>query len=134
MFDVPEAFLNYLNKNWDLLAATAYQGYLQQGRGVLWVDWLNQLPITTRISDVAVIYLTPHSRMAREIFPSGMSQELRRLIGKYTPELAIVIYWSDGEINRGREVAVGGAASPAAAYEQMKGQLVEFQLTHATGE
>jgi len=134
MFDFPEAFLNYLDANWDLLAASAYQGYLLQGRGVLWVDWLNQLPITSRLSDVGVIYLTPHSRLAREIFAEGMSKELRRLIGKYSPELAIVIYWSDGEINRGREVAVGGAATPSEAYERMKGQLIEFQMSHATRE
>lgn len=129
LLDFPPAFLDYLTPNWELLSATAYANYLAKGRGVLWVDWLNQLPITSRLTDVGVLYLLPHSKITREMFPSGMSSELRRLIREYDPEITVVVYWSDGEVNRARTVALAGAASPSQAYSQMKDRLPEFLIS-----
>lgn len=124
----PDAFLKYLEQNWTILAAAAYSNYLRSGRGLLWVDWLNQLPVATRIKDVSVIYCTPHSAIGKGLFPEGMKDEVRRLIRQYDPETMIVIRWDDGEITRTRTLAFAGDASPLEAYEQMKGRLSEFEL------
>lgn len=126
-FDFPPAISHYLSENWDLLAAAAYSKFLNKGRGLLWIDWLNALPITSRLSDVPVIYVTPHSRMTRGLFPGGMSSDVRRLIRQYDPAISVVLCWSDGEINRARTVALLGK-TPIEAYEQLKDRLDEFEL------
>lgn len=128
MEPTPEAFLEYLNQNWSILAAYTYAGYLRSGRGVLWVDWLNQLPITSPISSVPAVYCTPHSAIAKALFPNGMSDDLRRLMRQYDPETMIVVRWFDGQIHRTRTVALAGDAAPKQAYEQMKGRLSEFEM------
>ncbi len=123
----PLAINQYLVDNWDVLAASAYSNFLKKGRGLLWLDWLNELPITSRLSDVAVVYATPHSRITRGLFPDGMSSDVKRLIRQYDPAFSVVLYWSDGQINRARTVALLGK-TPIEAYEQLKDRLDEFEL------
>jgi hypothetical protein len=126
-FNFPLAISQYLVDNWDVLAASAYSNFLKKGRGLLWLDWLNQLPITSRLSDVPVVYATPHSRITRGLFPDGMSSDVRRLIRQYDPAISVVLYWSDGEINRCRTLGLS-SKTPIEAYEQLKGQLDEFEM------
>lgn len=124
---VPEAFMEYLEANSNLLLATAYHHYLSKGRGLLWIDWINQLPVATRISEVPVMYCTPTSRLTRALFPKGMNEDVRRLVREYDPEKTIVIRWSDGEMVRTRTIMLF-PATPAEAFERLKGQLCEFEL------
>lgn len=125
--NISTAFSKYITQNWDLLAAAAYAHYLKQGRGLLWVDWLNQLPIKSRLSEVGVLYATPHTKITRALFPNGMSSEARRLIREYDPNVMIVVYWSEGGINRGRTIAMPDE-TPIQAYERLKGRLNEFEI------
>lgn len=124
---IPEPFMKYLEENWTLLAASAYANYLRHGRGLLWVDWLNQLPVATRIKDVPVIYCTPHGAITRSLFRGGMSEDVWRLIRQYDPDKMIVIRWNDNEVLRTRTIALL-PQTPIQAYEEMHGQLSEFEL------
>lgn len=133
--NISAPFFDYIQENWSLLAAAAYSGFLKKGRGMLWIDWLNQLPINYRVNDIGVIYITNHSKITRAIFPEGMSSEARRLIRQYDPQISAILYWSEGEMNYGRTIAFIDE-TPLQAYGFFKGRLEEFELlvTLETGD
>lgn len=120
--DFPEYMASHLSKNCDLLLASAYHGYLEKGRGLLWIDWLNQLPVASPLSQAFVLYVPIHGRLARVLqIPDGVRQVMRR----YDPQTSIVIRWTDGETIRTRTV-IAPDSTPPEAYERMKGRLDEF--------
>lgn len=133
--NISAPFFDYIQENWSLLAAAAYSGFLKKGRGMLWIDWLNQLPINYRVNDIGVIYITHHSKITRAIFPEGMSSEARRLIRQYDPQISAILYWSEGEMNYGRTISFIDE-TPLQAYGFFKGRLEEFELlvTLETGD
>jgi len=126
--EVPQIFLDYLEPNWELLSASAYAGYLKKGRGLLWFDWLSQLPVKSCPTDVNVMYCTPHGANSRIPFPQGMNNDARRLIREYDPEGMIIIRYNDGTMTRTRTIALSASDSPLEAYNSMQGRLSEFEL------
>lgn len=126
-FDMPEVVVDYLHQNWDVLAASAYANYLKQGKGLLWIDWLNQLPITTPLSQVTLLYCTPNNAVGRSIL-KDVNPEVFQIIKRYTPEDSIVFRWNDGTMIRTRTLMVIGAETPIDTYKRLKDRLSEFEM------
>ncbi len=126
-FDIPLEFAKYMVENWDVLAASAYANYLRQGKGLLWLDWLNKLPITAPLSQVSVIYCTPRNKAGRSIL-AGANPELFQMINRYNPEDSIIFRWSDGTTTRTRTFTAGTTEPPIGAYNRLKGRLSEFEM------
>lgn len=120
--DFPDYMAEHLSENYDLLLASAYHGYLEKGRGLLWIDWLNQLPITSPLSQASVLYVPIHGRLARVL---RIPDEAKQVIRRYDPQTSIVIRWTDGETIRTRTI-ITPSLKPPEAYELMKGRLDEF--------
>lgn len=151
-------YLNYLDQNWDILAASAYDSYLKEGRGVLLMDWdlsldsylsllspelrtLNSLDncIIHRQVNCPVLYLGERGPILAAI-GGWFNSDWERLIARYDPERMIVLAlcWNFQPNRPGnmmvRTLALANRKSPAQLYVDNGDRLQEFSFWAGTGQ
>lgn len=123
------AAIAYLDENWPILAAAAYEGYLNKGRGIVFVDCHSQIPFDIRDDEMSALYMTAHGKLTRAAFPEGFSANARRLIREYHPKTQVVFcFWESG-LHKFRTIGMLGISDPPeGCYERLKGRMDEFCL------
>ena len=147
--------LRYAEKNWDTIAAFAYDSYLASGKGVLIADWdlsiSKLLPILSsktlkslnsalsKQMDAQFNFPLWYLPVKEEIF-SLMGEAMfsgdkwRPVIDRYDPELMVVLAvgWGATRNRRPawmlRSMALLGASTPRSAFEKNRGRLSEFLI------
>jgi len=148
-------YLNYLDRNWDLMAGFAYQMYLNEGRGALILDWDLSLDaqvsllspdlrkrnhpdavISNRELNCPIFYLGDRGLLSRD----WLTSDRRRLIQQYDPETMIVLFLSwgvtpgrSGNI-MGRTLALAGGKSPKQLYVENADRQREFSFLSGSDE
>lgn len=146
----PEDYFKYLECNWDTMAAFAYESYVNQGRGLLIVDW-------DLTMDACVEFLTPELKQLRgnncPMFYVGERNGLfslfhnqsdfaqwNEIVQKYDPEIMIILALSwnfhpeQGSRMMARSVAMVGRKSPIQLYVENGDRLQEFTFWSGTNQ
>lgn len=144
-----DQYLNYLDENWDTIAAFAYAGYVEQGRGTLLLDWDLSLSEFLPLLKEGASFLGK-SFDSRLYFPSiyigvnGPFQSIReawladsdwqRIITTYEPEAMIVLSlcWGFQPEVAGRVMTrtmlLPDRKPPSHAYIENGDRLAEFEI------
>lgn len=147
----PQDYLRFVQEHWLSLAALAYEGYLQEGKGVLLVDWdltLNQhLKLVSQRSNSAeaialdgrlhcpVMYVGERGSLLQQLFAGRWDSTWQEKIDKYDPAsmVIVVLAWGcDRSLQQwcsyAQTLTVKNAATPIQAYIENSGRLSEFIL------
>jgi len=115
--ETPTGQQRLIDTHWQIIAATAWAGYLDYGRGAVWIDANNNCePVLTEAGLGVRLWYCSQSRLEK----AGLMKkaEIAELIENYAPEREIVvaILLSDGSCSVDRYSSNGLLPDPAQAH------------------
>lgn len=155
-----EGYMKFLERNWELMGAFAFESFLHEGRGVLVLDWdlsldkrLNLLsPELKRLNQIdrvkvfgefncPIFYVGESSPMVRAGGRDILSEDMWGLAARYKPEVMIVLLLCWGFVDEsnpgsimGRTIVLPGLKDPMAAYIERGNQFGDFSFMVGTNE